>query len=116
MRKIFTLILAFVASIGMIKAEVITGKCGTNLNWSLDSQTKTLTIEGNGYIQEFSGLGSAPWYAYRDDIEIVVLPDNLTRIGSISFYGCYNLRTITQCLTNGLLLDAGYVTGQTCGQ
>ena len=62
-----------------------TGKCGTNLNWSLSSDG-TLTITGSG------SMTSHPWTdKYTGTIRVVVLPSGLTSIASRAFYDCQNL-------------------------
>ena len=69
------------------------GTCGTNLNWSLNSSTHTLTITGTGAMTDF-GEYNAPWYANRAEIYTVSLPNGMTHIGNGAFFLLNNLTTI----------------------
>ena len=105
-------------------AEVIAGSCGKNVNYTLDLDSKTLTITGEGEIDwlpegedgnsmEFTNY----WFRYRTQIETVVvgegitaleehafycfteltrveLPESLTVINYAAFEGCEKLRSI----------------------
>ena len=58
-------------------AEKPSGTCGEHLNWEFDSETQTLTITGNGPMDDFeySQFGIyQPWGEYRDDIKFVSCP------------------------------------------
>lgn len=65
------------------------GSCGPNLSWTLNAGT--LTISGSGAMTDFPESTMAPWYPYRADILRLELPDGLTNIGDLAFYGCKNL-------------------------
>ena len=83
-----------------------TGKCGDNLTWSLNKNTKTLTIEGTGAMWDYTlerwmeydtggykcdnPFAKNSWY-----ISKLVLPDGLTTIGDYAFYDCYYLTEVT---------------------
>ena len=73
-------------------AETASGTCGVNLNWSLDAGT--LTISGSGDMEDFKEPEMAPWFAYRSEILRVNLPEELTSISSLAFYGCDNLTAV----------------------
>ena len=88
-----------------IAAQTTSGRCGSNLRWSYDSSTKTLTITGNGAIDDYgynydTHKHTMPWEPYRDDIEKIILPSGLTRIGKYAFYDCSKLNSIT--IPNGV--------------
>jgi hypothetical protein len=40
------------------------GKCGTNLTWTLDSNG-TLTISGTGAMKNYENYFNVPWYSNR---------------------------------------------------
>ena len=63
--------------------------CGENLSWSLSAGT--LTVSGSGAMTDFFESSMAPWYDLRDQIVRLVLPEGLTHVGSLAFYGCENL-------------------------
>ena len=67
-------------------AYAASGSCGDNLSWTLDAGT--LTITGSGPMDDYTLDAPAPWYAYRDQILRVVLPEGLTYIGELAFYEC----------------------------
>ena len=63
-------------------------QCGENLTWAIDSYVEGVTrleIKGSGAMFDYDEENHAPWYDRRDDIDIVVLPDGLTSIGSDAF-------------------------------
>ena len=92
MRKLFTLLIAVFAAIGL-QAQT-SGTCGDNLNWSYNETTKTLTITGTGGMTDYANQTDVPWYNVREEIEKVSLPDGLTNIGARAFYYCKNLTSI----------------------
>jgi hypothetical protein len=98
--KLFTLFLAFAASAGMLRAEVVNGTCGadgSNLTWSLNTSTQTLTIEGNGEIADYGSIrvGWAPWHEYKEDVVSVVIGDGVTSIGEYAFSDCSSMTSVT---------------------
>ena len=90
MKKLFTLFVVLVASVGTMFAE--NGTCGENLTWDLTDSV--LTISGSGAMTDF-GWATAPWYAYREDIKNVTIPNSVTSIGDNAFNGCSGLTSIT---------------------
>ncbi|MDR1183176.1 MAG: leucine-rich repeat domain-containing protein, partial [Coriobacteriales bacterium] len=79
--------------------ETIGGTCGaegSNLTWSLDLATGTLTISGTGAMANWMGLnGYAPWHDYQDLISSVTISEGVTSIGNSAFSGCTSLVSIT---------------------
>lgn len=67
-------------------AELASGKCGTNLTWSL-SEDYTLTISGEGemYYNLNQGISHVPWYSYRSKIVKVCIGDKVTSIYDYAF-------------------------------
>ena len=65
------------------------GRCGDNLSWSLSGGT--LTISGSGPMEDYREDSPAPWYDQREEILRLVLPQGLTGIGRMAFYGCSRL-------------------------
>lgn len=70
-------------------AEVITGRCGENANWSFDSETGKLTITGSGRI----GYG----YGMFTDIPFTSLEigNQITSIGFNTFDNCRSLTSVS---------------------
>ncbi|MCQ2204091.1 MAG: leucine-rich repeat domain-containing protein [Bacteroidales bacterium] len=87
------------------KAVLITeGTCGddnSDVKWSYDEETKTMTISGEGSIKYFERVGdiysdemNTPWNVFVDDIETVVVKEGVTGLGQDAFYGSDNLKTV----------------------
>ena len=91
MKKLFTLFLALVASVGAIYAQ--SGSCGDNLTWTYSPGT--LTISGTGAMADYYYDDDTPWYNYRFSIKSIVISDGVTRIGSRAFYNCSSLTSVT---------------------
>lgn len=65
------------------------GTCGKNLSWSFE--LGTLTITGSGDMTDYDSEQEVPWYAFREQIFCLMLPEGLTRVGNMAFAGCKNL-------------------------
>lgn len=70
------------------------GTCGDSLTWTLDGETGTLTISGEGNMKEYYQR-SVPWYDCRTNIARVVIEDGVTSISSYAFYECTALESVT---------------------
>ena len=80
-----------------LNAETVSGKCGaegdgSNLTWTLDTETGVLKIEGRGEMADYSS--STSWYNYRSSIKTVKIGDGVTSIGKRAFYYCRSLTSI----------------------
>ena len=91
MKKLFTLFLALVASVGIASAQ--SGTCGYNLTWTLSNGT--LTISGTGAMKDYYSYSRSPWYDYRSSIKSVIINDGVTSIGVCAFDGCSSLTSVT---------------------
>ncbi len=89
--KIFTLLLAIVASVGTMFAQ--SGTCGDNLTWNLSNGV--LIISGTGEMKDYMTSYPAPWYSYRTSVQYVVIGNGVTSIGSNAFYNCDSLTSVT---------------------
>ena len=73
-----------------LNAETVSGTCGaegdgSNLTWTLDTETGVLKIEGEGAMRDYSS-GSTPWYCYyRSSVKSVEICDGVTSIGEYAF-------------------------------
>ena len=68
------------------------GTWGT-LEWTLDD-TGTLTISGNGAMEDFDNGSDEAWHPYYENINNIILSSGITSIGNNAFIGCYNLKSI----------------------
>ena len=84
-----------VASTGAANSGT-TGDC----TWSFDESTGTLTISGQGKMDNYNydvkfHKYIAPWYAYSSLIKTLVIEDGVTSVGGYAFYDCSSLTSIT---------------------
>ena len=75
-----------------LSAETYSGTCGTNLTWTLDTESGILTISGTGKMTDDY---SSPWDSYRSYLTTVIIEDGVTSIGDWVFRGCSSLTSVT---------------------
>ena len=80
-------------------AETYSGICGaegdgSNLTWTLDTETGVLTIEGSGAMKDYDSGRDIPWYAYRTSVTSLRIAQGVTGIGKQAFSDCYRLRVL----------------------
>lgn len=96
-------------------ATVYNGVCGENVSWTLDSETKVLTISGTGEMYHDGHFSDAlHWHGQNltTTIQSVVIEQGVTSVGYWAFANCTNLKTIS--LPDGITLieaDAFYNSG-----
>lgn len=91
---LLSLLLCCVLTLSAYAAEPETsGSCGVDLKWSYESGV--LTIRGKGEMADYEESRMPPWNAYAADITQVELPEKISKIGSLAFYGCTGLQSIT---------------------
>lgn len=87
-----------------VRAEKKTGSCGTNLTWTLDTETMALTISGTGTMKEFENL--SPWDEYCESNSTfpksLTIEDGVTGISRYAFQYCQEVSDlyIPKSLTN----------------
>lgn len=88
----FVMVMSLCVGISAVSAQamICKGSCGTGLEYTLNTDTGVLTIEGTGAMRDFS-YNTVPWYSYRDYIEAVIIEDGVTTIGKSAFYNCTKL-------------------------
>ena len=107
-KRLTALFLAFALICALLPAAVLTasaatysGTCGdewdgSNLTWTLDTDTGVLEISGNGRINSWwNDNDKAPWYTYQNVIQTVVIGNGVTSIGDRAFSGLVSLRSVT---------------------
>lgn len=88
--------------IGLIIHNVQHSKCGKNLKWEYDSDSRTLTIEGTGPMYDdfepyYKDYGrKRPWDVelLYNEIETIIIEDGCTRIGEDAFSSFRNLKKV----------------------
>lgn len=82
-----------------IEYIIASGKCGDNLNWTLNRNGE-LEITGTGKMYNFSYYASSgeknyvPWHNYIDQIKSLKIGEGVTYVGTDSFYQFNNLNSI----------------------
>ena len=89
MALLLCLVLVISAAPAAFAAE---GTCGSELSWSFDGST--LTITGEGAMTDYSANMLPPWYEFRHQVRQLQLPEGLTKIGNLAFYECVNLASV----------------------
>lgn len=79
---------AYAVAMALDKEYVVTGDCGTDLTWSLDTKGN-LVIDGEhpGTMGWTEG-DDAPWYRYRHMIKSITIGDGVTSICEDAFVEC----------------------------
>lgn len=99
------------------RGTIYTGVCGENVTWSLDSETKVLTISGEGEMyHEGHFSDTLHWQGNKlySSIRSVVIEPGVTNVGYWAFGNCENLTSVS--LPDGITVveeDAFYNTGLT---
>ncbi len=70
------------------------GSCADNVSYSFDHRTGTLTINGNGTMEDYSLSSDSPFYNCTN-ITSVIIENGVTNIGSCAFYGCSGIESIS---------------------
>ena len=83
------------------------GKDGSDVKWSFDTTTGTLTISGTGAMEEYENHPQRPWIAHKNEIKKVVIGEEVTTIGKHAFADCSQLSTV-ELPQNGKLKKIGY--------
>lgn len=94
----FIIIVCLTVGFGAVnsQAETLSGSCGTDVGYILDTETCLLTISGTGEMINYSYSASrAPWYSYNADIKSIVIEDGVTSIGRYAFDNCSSLTSVT---------------------
>ncbi len=89
MKKLFAIILSLllvVTTLPLVYAEDTQGAFGSNHTWSYDTETQTLTINGEGDMGGFWDMYNPPWSAYEGQMKNLVIGDGVTNVGAYLFY------------------------------
>ena len=101
MKKIISLLLSLAMLLTITSglnltafADTITGECGDNVTYSLDTSTGVLTISGTGKMTDYYYSTNSPFYD-NASIKSVVIESGVTNIGDFAFEYCESLTDIT---------------------
>ena len=74
---------------------VTSGECGEGLSWNYSSGSGTLTVSGNGYMDDYSsGENVAPWKHLNKNIYFIEVEEGVKSIGDWAFSYCYYAKMI----------------------
>ena len=92
-------------------AEVYSGSCGANVNWTLDTGTGLLKITGSGEMEDYdeNNNNRTPWYYHSFYIMKCTIGNGVTSIGNQAFYCCSRMRSIT--IPNSVTNIGSYALG-----
>ncbi|MCQ2070203.1 MAG: leucine-rich repeat domain-containing protein [archaeon] len=63
--------------------------------WTVDFSEESLTVTGNGAMDNASSVKNVPWYQYRGSISKVVIRDGVTNLTDYAFYSYTSLKEVT---------------------
>jgi len=69
------------------------GKCGDDVTWVFNSESKTLTISGKGNMSKFEPTDT--WDDIKSKIKSVVIEDGVTSIADYAFDGCSDVSSVS---------------------
>lgn len=75
--------------------KVLTGKCGDDLTFSLDTESGEMIVSGNGNMYDYSWSGTPkPWSGYNSYIKKLEIQSGVTSIGGSAFSACTELENV----------------------
>ena len=80
-----------------VQAEIKNGECGaegTDVSWTLNTETGVLEISGTGAMKDFTSYDEAPWVDYSTVITSVTVGSGITAIGDYAFSDCTKLTNL----------------------
>ncbi len=113
MKKVISLFMAFVMLLSVASSLTLTayaetptsGRCGENVFWNYDEESKTLTISGTGEMFDYNNntirdLNNKPvkalgYYDLLYKVSTIKIIEGVTLIGARAFYECSGLKSIT---------------------
>ncbi len=75
------------------------GKCGENISWSYDIDTRSLSLSGSGDMFDYKEKTSVPWHKYLTSVKTITIDDSITSVSDYSFYGASSLNELTMPLS-----------------
>ncbi len=78
-----------------VSAATFSGKCGANVNWTLNTTTGVLSVTGTGEMADYSYPDAKPWGSQSAAIKTIVIGNSVTSVGSHAFQDCQSLSAVT---------------------
>ena len=76
-------------------AAAFSGKCGANVNWTLDTSTGVLSVTGTGEMTDYAYDSQKPWGNQSAAVKTITIGDGVQHIGSHAFQECSKLVSLT---------------------
>ncbi|MDD5924082.1 MAG: leucine-rich repeat domain-containing protein [Clostridia bacterium] len=86
---------AMAFNVKLLRLSEYSGKCGSEVEWTLNTETGMLKISGNNKMKNDYAPATVPWYELRHLVKSVVIDEGITSIGRYVFCGCTNLTNVT---------------------
>lgn len=101
MKQTIAVVLSFVMAFGAIAvtgadfgaSAAESGVCGKDAEWNFDASSGTLSIEGEGEMNDYL-VSQTPWYGFVDKISSLTVGKDISKVGNNAFYGCKNLSSV----------------------
>lgn len=75
--------------------ETVSGVCGEDLFWELDTESGVLNVFGTGAMTDYDDLfNMAPWHEYRRLIRSLIVDQGAESIGECAFFECVALDSV----------------------
>jgi len=84
--------------VGLGGAAGLSGQCGDNVYWTIDTATGTMNVFGTGAIWDYDSDKEPAWGIYKerkDQITTLTFSEGITRIGESTFGGFKGLTSLT---------------------
>lgn len=97
--KLLLLALCILFALGATtaSAEVVSGSCGDNVNWSYNTESFVFTVSGTGAMYDYK-MWNIPWSSYlrgSDAMRTIVIEEGVTHIGNNAFRENPLLKAVT---------------------
>ena len=92
--------------------EYYEGECGMGINWRYTVIDNSLSIDGDGYMNEYLTESSVPWFAFMGKIKTVSIGENVKSISSYILVDAENAEKLTVCTKTAALSDKTVVSGE----
>ncbi|MBO5005838.1 MAG: leucine-rich repeat domain-containing protein [Clostridia bacterium] len=96
-RKAAAVLLTLALLSALLAPAVFAAEVGSGLTWSLSGGT--LTISGNGAMNNFTETNPAPWHDSAESIRVIEIKNGVTSVGNLAFYGCENITSVNIAYT-----------------
>ena len=116
-KKLILLLLICILSSLKINATVYSGSCGTNVSYSLDTNTGVLKITGTGPMANYGVYSPpyAPWFFEYSYVKTVEIADGVTNIGERAFDGA-DIPTVIPLIENPFTIEGKTLYARTFSQ